>query len=51
MNRSVMNSIYRTRDLFNPLSFELDTACLLAVGQTHNEPPLEVWWKQPGKSR
>lgn len=38
MNRSVMNSIYRTRDLFNPLSVELDTAYLLAVGDTHNKP-------------
>lgn len=41
MNRSVMNSIYRTRDLFNPLSVELSTVYLLAIifGSHSVNPP------------
>lgn len=47
MNRSVMNSIYRVRDLFNPLSVEHDTVYLLAVGQTHNRTPPEFALRDP----
>lgn len=43
MNRSVRNGIYRTRDLFDPLSVELDSEldiCWLWARPTTN-PPLE----------